>query len=126
MDDASSVVANDIAQLHRIPVPPGVARKRWKPPTEIELPKGSDVPFVGRSEDPPQKQLREYWVARVKVFRLPDDEEEYAKKWQDFSDDKAIYCHHVEQWDERNSQFVALLRWYDIDIKLPEHGTSPV
>lgn len=106
--------------IKHLRVPPNVARVRYRPPAEVAIPADAPVPFVGGPNDPPERQVQEVWHARVRVFKLPDEQEDYEKVWQRITDGHAKYSAHIEQFDPNTGTFVALLRWTDLEPKMPE------
>lgn len=119
---------SDNSQLRRLlNLPPDVPRARYRPPGKIEVPEGAapEELFVGKPDDPDSRKVQEVWVARVRVFRLPQETEEYQAVWQRVTDGEAFISRdnnthgNLVNWDPTKSEYVALLRWVELEYKLP-------
>lgn len=110
----------------KLKIPETATISPYRPPKELELPEGVDVPFIGGKGDAPERQLQEDWEVKVGVFRLPGDEEEYQKVWQECVHGRYKLCKVREEFDANSGCYVAFLRYAIIRYRLPEEtgGTS--
>lgn len=102
-------------------LPKGIPTSRYKPRPKIEIPSGmSELPLVDKNH-PNDQKIQEVWIARVKVFNLSDEEElgEYTSIWQSICDGAAIMSEHRTEFMPDSGRFVALLRWAELQYKVP-------
>ena len=110
----------------KVKVRPEIPRVRHRPPAEIDLPEGvQDVPLVAK-DGPDSKKLQELWKARIKVFTLPREADAYEAVWQKITDGHAFLSRdptsqaHIVSWRPDTGEYVALLRYVEVEYKLPE------
>ena len=103
----------------QMPLPAGVPVARVKPRPTVAVPDGQ-IPLIA-PDAPDHEKVQYNLTARVKVFDLSDAAQraECEEVWQKISDGLAKYCEHRTEFIAHESKFVQLLRWADLDYKLP-------
>lgn len=104
--------------LQNFKVPTGLPTARFRERPVVSVPAGTELPLIDKTA-PPDKRIQEVWNARVKVFNLGDDtqRQEYAAVWQNVCSGKAMVSEHRTDFHE--GSYTALLRWADLEYKLP-------
>jgi hypothetical protein len=109
---------NDAAQLLRLP--DRFQSVRAKPPKMAEVNRsGTEIPLID-PKGPKEAQVKEYWTAKVRTFRLSEDADRQAYEdiWQAVCDGLAVVSEHRLDFDATNSCYLAFLRWASISYKV--------
>lgn len=107
-----------MSETQSLHVPKGVPIARFRPPAQVTVPKGQEVPLIAK-DGPADRKLQEVWVAQARVFDLSNAEQlsQYRDVWQKITDGHATLSEH--RVDFYNGAYTALLRWADFTYKLP-------
>ena len=105
--------------LSTLKVPRGLPIARYKETPVVQLPEAqTELPLIDK-KTPPEKRIQEVWVAQVGVFDLANDEQrkKYEEVWQRVCNSRAIVSETKTEF--HNGSYIALLRWSDLEYKLP-------